>query len=94
MNEIISKPFASALVEHGKKHNDVVVITNDLTASCEADEFAAAFPDRAFPFPPPARRADPSTPTTHASAPLSNYLNPDLRRAYQTDLAALHDCLA
>ena len=48
MNEIISKPFATALVEHGKKHKDVVVITNDLTASCEADEFAAAFPDRAF----------------------------------------------
>ena len=48
MNEIISKPFAAALVEHGTKHKDVVVITNDLTASCEADEFAAAFPDRAF----------------------------------------------
>ena len=48
MNEIISKPFGTALVEHGKKHKDVVVITNDLTASCEADEFAAAFPDRAF----------------------------------------------
>ncbi|MEY3354599.1 MAG: hypothetical protein RLZZ302_154, partial [Actinomycetota bacterium] len=48
MNEIISKPFATALVEHGKKQKDVVVITNDLTASCEADEFATAFPDRAF----------------------------------------------
>jgi transketolase len=48
MNETISKPFGTALVEHGKKHKDVVVITNDLTASCEADEFAAAFPDRAF----------------------------------------------
>ena len=27
MNEIISKPFGTALVEHGKKHNDVDAIT-------------------------------------------------------------------
>lgn len=40
MNETISKPFGTALVEHGKKHKDVVVITNDLTASCEADELS------------------------------------------------------
>ncbi len=46
MNKIIVKPFASALVKHGMAHENVVVVTNDLTASCEADEFASTFPDR------------------------------------------------
>jgi transketolase len=40
------KPFYGALLEHGKKHSNVVVVTNDLTASCEADGFRDAFPHR------------------------------------------------
>lgn len=42
----VMKPFYGALLEHGKKHSNVVVVTNDLTASCEADGFRDAFPDR------------------------------------------------
>jgi transketolase len=40
------KPFYGALLEHGKAHENVVVVTNDLTASCEADGFRDAFPNR------------------------------------------------
>ena len=42
----VMKPFYGALLEHGKKHSNVVVVTNDLTASCEADGFRDAFPHR------------------------------------------------
>jgi transketolase len=46
MTETISKPFAVALKKHGEVNEKLVVVTNDLTASCEADIFAQAFPDR------------------------------------------------
>lgn len=46
MAEVVSKPFYHALVEHGRAHSNVAVVTNDLTASCEADGFRDAFPDR------------------------------------------------
>lgn len=46
MAELVSKPFYQALIEHGKAHANVAVVTNDLTASCEADGFRDAFPDR------------------------------------------------
>jgi len=46
MTETISKPFAHALKKHGESNKKLVVVTNDLTASCEADLFAQAFPDR------------------------------------------------
>jgi transketolase len=42
----VTRPFADALVDHGRRHPEVVVLTNDLTASCEADGFRAEFPDR------------------------------------------------
>jgi transketolase len=44
--ETVSRPFGRALVEYGTRNDRVVVVTNDLTNSCEADEFRAAFPDR------------------------------------------------
>jgi transketolase len=44
--ETVSRPFATALLEHGRERSDVVVLTNDLTTSCEADLFRDAFPDR------------------------------------------------
>ena len=46
MGELISKPFYTALLEHGRSHEAVTVVTNDLTASCEADGFRYAFPHR------------------------------------------------
>ena len=46
MAEVVSKPFFSALVEHGGHHPEVTVVTNDLTASCEADGFRDAYPTR------------------------------------------------
>jgi transketolase len=46
MAELVSKPFYQALIDHGKAHANVAVVTNDLTASCEADGFRDAFPDR------------------------------------------------
>jgi transketolase len=46
MKEVVSKPFAHALKAHGSVNEKLVVVTNDLTASCEADLFAQAFPDR------------------------------------------------
>lgn len=42
----VTKPFYDALVEHGKTNERLFVVTNDLTASCEADGFRDAFPER------------------------------------------------
>ena len=46
MKEVVSKPFAHSLKSQGSVNEKLVVVTNDLTASCEADLFAQAFPDR------------------------------------------------
>ncbi len=46
MATTVSKPFYSSLVRHGEDHHEVTLVTNDLTASCEADGFRDAFPDR------------------------------------------------
>lgn len=46
MKEVVSKPFAHALKSHGSANEKLVVVTNDLTASCEADLFAQSFPAR------------------------------------------------
>lgn len=46
MAESVAKPFYDALVDHGAHHEEVVVVTNDLTASCEADGFRDRFPER------------------------------------------------
>jgi transketolase len=43
---VATRPFATALLEHGRAHPEVVVLTNDLTSSCEADLFAAEYPAR------------------------------------------------
>ena len=42
----ITKPFFDALIEQGKVNERLFVVTNDLTASCEADGFRDAFPER------------------------------------------------
>jgi len=44
--ERVTKPFYSALVEHGASNERLFVVTNDLTASCEADGFRDAYPER------------------------------------------------
>lgn len=41
-------PFATALVDYARDRPSVACVTNDLTSSCEADGFRAAFPDRFF----------------------------------------------
>jgi len=46
VDEVVVKPFYGALVRHGEDHQRVVVVTNDLTASCEADGFRRRFPER------------------------------------------------
>ena len=46
MKDVVSKPFAHSLKSHGSVNEKLVVVTNDLTASCEADLFAQSFPDR------------------------------------------------
>lgn len=45
---IATKPYGEAFTEYARTHPDVVCVTNDLTASCEADEFRAMFPQRYF----------------------------------------------
>jgi len=46
--ELVSRPHASNLVRFAGAHPEVVVLSADLTASCEADDFRSAFPDRFF----------------------------------------------
>jgi transketolase len=43
-----TKPFGDAFLKYGREHGDVVCVTNDLTASSEADLFRDAFPERYF----------------------------------------------
>jgi transketolase len=43
-----AKPYGAAFTEYSRTHEDVMCVTNDLTASCEADEFRATFPQRYF----------------------------------------------
>jgi transketolase len=42
----VTKPFYDALIEQAKINERLFVVTNDLTASCEADGFRDAFPER------------------------------------------------
>jgi transketolase len=46
--EIVTRPHARNLVRWAKDRPEVVVLSADLTASCEADEFRDAYPDRFF----------------------------------------------
>jgi len=43
-----TKPYGRAFTAYSSDHTDVLCVTNDLTASCEADEFRATFPERYF----------------------------------------------
>lgn len=45
----VSRAFATAFVEYARARPAVVCLTNDLTASCEADGFRDGFPDRFYP---------------------------------------------
>ncbi|HEY1618294.1 MAG TPA: transketolase C-terminal domain-containing protein [Streptosporangiaceae bacterium] len=42
----VTQPFARALVAQAAEDPRLVCVTNDLTASCEADGFRAAYPER------------------------------------------------
>lgn len=44
--EVVSRPFARSFAEYAATDERVVCVTNDLTTSCEADEFRERFPDR------------------------------------------------
>ncbi|MCY4461179.1 MAG: transketolase [Albidovulum sp.] len=44
--ETISRVHAKALADWGGAHPEAVVLSGDLTASCEADAFRDAYPDR------------------------------------------------
>ena len=46
--EIAQRPHAKNLVRFAKDRPNVVVLSADLTASCEADDFRDAYPDRFF----------------------------------------------
>lgn len=43
---LVSRPHARALVRFAASHPELLVLSADLTASCEADDFREAFPDR------------------------------------------------
>lgn len=42
------KPYGEAFTRYGLANDKVLCVTNDLTASCEADEFRAKIPERYF----------------------------------------------
>jgi len=46
--EIVKRPHAVNLVRWAKDRPQVLVLSADLTSSCEADDFRAAYPDRFF----------------------------------------------
>ena len=46
MTELVSRPHRSNLVRWAKERPEVLVLSADLTASCEADLFRDTFPDR------------------------------------------------
>ncbi|MBI4617147.1 MAG: transketolase [Planctomycetes bacterium] len=48
--ELVSRPHAANLVRWAKDRPEVLVLSADLTASCEADGFRDAYPDRFFSF--------------------------------------------
>ncbi len=44
--ELLKRVHARSIVEWGRSHGDAVVLSGDLTSSCEVDGFRDAFPDR------------------------------------------------
>jgi transketolase len=43
---VVSRPYASALLEYAGSREDVICLSGDLTTSCEVDLFRDAFPGR------------------------------------------------
>jgi transketolase len=48
MLEMVSRPHARNLVRWAKDRPEVIVLSGDLTGSCEIDDFQKAYPDRFF----------------------------------------------
>ena len=46
--EIVKRPHAQNFVHWARDRKEVVVLTADLTGSCEADDFRDTYPDRTF----------------------------------------------
>ena len=46
--EIVRRPHATHLVEWARSRPEVLVLTADLTSSCEANDFQQAYPERYF----------------------------------------------
>lgn len=44
--ELVQRVHAKNIVEWGKTHSNAIVLSGDLTSSCEVDEFRDAFPNR------------------------------------------------
>jgi transketolase len=44
--DVVTRPHARNLVEFARTRPEVLVLSADLTASCEADDFRGAYPDR------------------------------------------------
>jgi transketolase len=45
---IEARPYAAAFVDYAATKPDLVCLTGDLTASCEVDDFKAAYPERFY----------------------------------------------
>lgn len=46
--ETVSRPYHQTITRYGAAHEEVIVLSGDLTKSCEADGYAAEFPDRYY----------------------------------------------
>ncbi len=46
--DLVRRPHAKNLVRFGEEHPKALVLSADLTSSCEADEFRDTYPDRFF----------------------------------------------
>lgn len=46
MTEYVNSPHAKSMVEYGKKHENVLVLSGDLTASCEITDFKRELPEK------------------------------------------------
>ena len=49
MSEIVSRPHVANFIEWSRTRPEVVVLTADLTNSCEVGQWAQTYPDRFFP---------------------------------------------
>jgi len=46
--ETVSRPYFETIRQYGRQHEEVVVLSGDLTKSCEADGYADDFPERYY----------------------------------------------